>query len=124
MADPHGNVCIGYSVFVLTYSNKVLIDVYVVLQGSVPQIGSSGDTNKVNDKAPPPLKRCCIEEIPNDAEVKVDVRVWAKSNDYVMSKDEMMEFEANDFQMPTGEDDSEGSEEFIMHMLDDWNEDA
>ena len=64
------------------------------------------------------LKRCVIEELPNDADVRVDVVVSAKADDYVMDKREF-EMVINGYEDVEGEE-GDGEEEFVMHMPDDW----
>ena len=78
------------------------------------------------DYTPPPgpkLKRCIIEELPDDADVPVDARVSAREDDYVMSNAELRELEeelewAENLESANGENEVEddGEEEFFMYM--------
>ena len=75
-----------------------------------------------NDTPGPMLKRCTIEELPDDEDIVVDARVSAQPDDYVMSKAELRDLEeelqwAANLEAGSGEaDDGEG--EFIMYMPD------
>ncbi|KAM6563311.1 hypothetical protein CsatB_023309 [Cannabis sativa] len=104
------------------------VDVYADLSGTFG--GNNGelaivpvDANVSVENTPPAgskLKRCIIEELPDDANVIVDARVSARPDDYVMSKAVMRDVEeelAENLQDSSGDSD-DGVDEFVVYMPD------
>ncbi|KAM6543758.1 hypothetical protein CsatB_008205 [Cannabis sativa] len=104
---------------------EVYVDLFGTFGGDCLELAVVGGpsqktTIKHSTIAGPKLKRCIIEELPDDADVVVDVRVSAQPEDYVMSKAALknLEEELADYLEASSGDSEQHVDELFMYMPD------